>query len=69
MTWQPCLSVCVRLEGILTVQDDLAVALRHVAVILVSPKHAANVGAVTRVCDNFEVRFRPGKLHCNLGCR
>lgn len=29
--------------------------LRGVRVVIVAPKHASNVGAVARACDNFEV--------------
>jgi hypothetical protein len=29
--------------------------LQHIAVVLVAPKHASNIGAVARACENFEV--------------
>ena len=38
-----------------SLQDNKSAVLGHIEVVLVAPKHAENVGAVVRACENFEV--------------
>jgi hypothetical protein len=47
--------------------QECPLLLHDVRVVIVSPKHAANVGAAVRACDNFEVRSPRQLQRCAIG--